>query len=157
MPKMTDLGSPKPPKMIPKSNKKATKHRYKKRSANVPKYDEHNTLQISKHITKTNGKSTKTQNHIYAFRNDLCTKNAPPKRSKTRKTTNKKQRKQRIETKQRKRAANTPLSPPRTRGGIKGKGLPFRLRLRYRFRFNRLRCRLRSISRSIDFEVYRLI
>ena len=37
--------------------------------------------------------------------------------------------------------------------GRVGKGLPFRLRLRHCFRFNRFRCRLRSISRSIDFEV----
>ena len=32
MPKMTDLGSQKPPKMAPKSNPKATKNRCKKRS-----------------------------------------------------------------------------------------------------------------------------
>ena len=32
MPKMTDVGSQKPPKMEPKSNQKATKNRCKKRS-----------------------------------------------------------------------------------------------------------------------------
>ena len=38
-------------------------------------------------------------------------------------------------------------------GGIKEKGLPYRLRLRNRFCFNRPRCRLESVSRSIDAEV----
>ena len=34
MPKMTDLGSPKPPQMTPKSHQKVTKNRCKKRSEN---------------------------------------------------------------------------------------------------------------------------